>query len=154
MSDVALPTLGPDLGLAQQLAFEIALDWKPVAEVFADHGISESDGLHYLNDERFQAQIARYHTELQDRGDLFKIRASIAAGRTVEVVYRIAHSQDVSANTRLDAAKTLAKWGGHEDSAKTPQALNPGINLVMNILPPTDIQPVQSIPIEAEFDES
>lgn len=69
-------------------------------------------------DPAFEKQLESWRTEVRDNGLSFKLKSRAYAEEMLPEVRKIAGDEDLSPNSRLDAIRTLAKWGGLEKVEK------------------------------------
>jgi len=131
-----LPALRPDAPSPwhPRLTFDIALgeDQQILCDRYSLQ-LEALEALYYIAS--FRREIADHQKQIREEGVTFRQKAKVQAEMYLEVLDDIVNNADVSAATRLDAIKSVVKWGDLEpkvDKAATggnTQAFQININL-------------------------
>lgn len=116
-----------------RLAFDVALGED--REVLYDRynlSPNELDSL-YLT-AAFRREVAEHGRSIREEGVTFRQKAKVQAEMYLEVLDDIVNDVEVSAATRLDAIKSVVKWGDLEPKVdKTAGNVMPQFNIQINL---------------------
>jgi len=94
--------------------------------------LDELETLYYIA--AFRREIADHAKSIREEGVTFRQKAKVQAEMYLEVLDDIVNNADVSAATRLDAIKSVVKWGDLEPKVdKAAQTSMPQFNIQINL---------------------
>lgn len=92
----------------------------------------ELETLYYIS--AFRREIADHAKSIREEGVTFRQKAKVQAEMYLEVLDDIVNNADVSPATRLDAIKSVVKWGDLEPKVdKAAQSSMPQFNIQINL---------------------
>jgi len=116
-----------------RLPFDIALGEE--IQVLCDRYLmteEELDALKYLPS--FRHEVAKQEKDIRENGVTFKAKARVQAELYLETLDELVNNHSVSPATRLDAIKSVVKWGGLEPlAAAAGQSSIPTFNIQINL---------------------
>jgi hypothetical protein len=94
--------------------------------------LEDLEGLYYIA--AFRREIANHQKIIREEGVTFRQKAKVQAEMYLDVLDDIVNNVDVSAATRLDAIKSIVKWGDLEPKVdKAAQSSMPQFNIQINL---------------------
>lgn len=119
------------------LPLEIALEIDDLDTILERHGLTWRDWEVLTEAPAFRADLARMRKEIRDNGLSFREKARVQAECYLKELHKIVMNEDgdATASTRLDAIKSVVKWGNLEPkddkggSGATGNQFNIQINL-------------------------
>ena len=116
-----------------RLTFDIAM--KEDQQILCDRyslRLEDLEALYYIA--AFRREIADHQKLIREEGVTFRQKAKVQAEMYLEVLDDIVNNADVSAATRLDAIKSVVKWGDLEPKVdKAAQSAMPQFNIQINL---------------------
>lgn len=144
-----------DVTWPEELPFQVALGYKPNAEIAEDFSLSEDEFARIYGMEVFRKQVLEYKLRITEEGVGTKLLAQVASGRVIEKMMKLANDLDVSGGVRLDALKTVLHIAGidTDNAEKSGDAFSAG-GMLLQIMPPqvsvaqgpTDVEQLERAP--------
>lgn len=133
-----------------RLAFELAQGFEPPEKLYPRYGLSKLEWDTLRRTKEFRILVETYLAAMTKDGTSFRNKAGILAEELLYVMHSVAVNADVSADTRMEAVKWLAKVSGKDESNnKAPPSNAPpfmiSINLGEQQPQMTFMQPVKTI---------
>jgi len=110
-----------------RLAFDVAMGegQEKLLQLYALTADQLDNLFHY---QPFRREVANHQRELRDNGVTFKAKARLQAEEYLLELHGIVHSPDTPPSVRLDAIKSVVKWGGLEPAPQPSASQNQQTN--------------------------
>ena len=105
------------------------------------HNITSDDLTSLRLNPTFRREVAKHEKEVRDNGLTFRAKARVQAEMYLEDLHELVTAVDTPASVRLDAIKSVVKWGDLEpvpQSSSTQSITQNNMKIEIAWLPPTD----------------
>lgn len=122
--------------IPERFYIDLAVGVLPFADVCMLHNLDPADVEAHENDPIFKQRVGLAEQSVNDDGRAFKARCRSIVNRSVSKMEVLMSDPETPASTRLDAFKTLAKYGELEPEKRDQNQGPSGPQLVFNIYGP------------------
>lgn len=140
----------------RELALAIARNqvgaMRPIAEVLAGEGLTQSEYDAISVNPQFKRYVDNYCKEMQENGFSFAAKSRILAEDLLPAAYHMVKDPDVPAAVRVKIIENFVEWGELKPKNNAIAAAGPGFSITIN-LPSTANSSPKTIVLEAETPE-
>lgn len=116
-----------------RFVLELAIGVDSLEDILDRYGIPPDRYSSLVELPAFRRELAATIRDVRENGATFKAKARVQAESYLEIVDELVYSEEVPAGVRLDAIKSLVKWGGLEPKEEKDAGLGgQSVNIQIN----------------------
>jgi hypothetical protein len=116
-----------------RLILDLAIGVDSLEEILARYGMSLSEYEHMSTLPVFKKELAQTMRDVRENGNSFRAKAKVQAEYYLQEVDELVNDKTTPAGVRLDAIKSVVKWGDLEPKdAKTDGTGATAVNIQIN----------------------
>jgi hypothetical protein len=136
----------------RELALAIARNqvgaMRPIHEVIAGEGISQTEYDEIAKNPQFQRYVDSYANDLRTNGFSFSAKAKVLAEDLLPTLYHMARDPDVPAAVRSKIAENFVEWADLKPKTGQITPVGAGFSITIN-LPSTSEKPAETLVFDA-----
>lgn len=125
---------------------------RPIAEILAGEGLTQSEYDAISLNPQFQRYVDSYTTEMKESGFSFAAKSRILAEDLLPTAYHMVRDPDTPAAVRAKIIENFVEWGDLKPKNSAISTAGPGFSITINI-PSTANSAQKTIVLEAETPE-